>query len=304
MAIPEHEISFHCSLRGSVVHQNSGRRCTGQRKSGESPIAVSCALKHLNTPDKAEDNVRPVAQEFRKYEAILSDRYPAKIAEAKLLADKIVDPNGSDANSVWSVLWDKPLFANTRVSVAERWCAQLNPHMAGAWKLWGQADHFMITKTGRGIQRSSFAVTGQAGEAITRSGIALHRLYAIQGAARATRQRAASSDKPFEDLPNLELHAAVELLREEFGSGWGPITILHFLTDLGLAVKPDLHLMRTMQHFSGPLTRNGTGPSFSEAIAVNRAVRVLGNELGLEASPTSIRYLDKVLMEISRQGLI
>lgn len=248
--------------------------------------------------------MHPTGEEFRKYETILTDRCPAKIAEAKQLAEKIVDSSGSDADMVWSVLWDKPLFANTRVPVAERWCAELNPQMVGAWRLLGKSDHFMVTKTGRGIQRSSFAITGQAAEAITQSGIALHRLYAIQGAARATRQRAASSDKPFEDLPKLELLEAVKLLREEFGAGWGPITILHFLTDLGLAVKPDLHLMRTMQHFSGSLTRNSRSSSFSEAIAVNRAVQILGAELGLEASPTNTRYLDKVLMEISRQGLI
>lgn len=248
--------------------------------------------------------MRPVAQEFRKYEAILAERYPAMIAEAKLLADNVVDPNGADANAVWSVLWEKPLFANTRVPVAGRWCAELNPHMSGAWKLWGEPDHFLITKIGRGVQRSSFVVTGQAAEAITQSRIALHRLYAIQGAARATKDRAASSDKPFVDLPKLELQAGVKLLREEFGTGWGPITILHFLTDLGLAVKPDLHLMRSMEHFFGPLARSGKVPSFSEAIAVNREVQLLGNELGLESSPTNIRYLDKVLMEISRQGLI
>mgnify|MGYP004253759789 CR=1 FL=1 len=32
MAIPDHEIDFHCSLRNSV-HQNSDRRCTGPQRS-------------------------------------------------------------------------------------------------------------------------------------------------------------------------------------------------------------------------------------------------------------------------------
>lgn len=233
--------------------------------------------------------LRSVAQKFREYEAILADRCPAEITEAKLLADSVVDPNGSDADTVWSVLWGKPLFANTRVPVAENWCRNLSPHMVGAWKLWGEPDHFLITKTGRGIQRSSFVLTGQAAKAITQSGIALHRLYAIQGAAKATRHRAASSHTPFEDLPKLELQAALKLLREEFGAGWGPITILHFLTDLGLAVKPDLHLMRTMQHFFGPLARNGKVPNSSEAIAVNRAVQLFAHKLGLQPSPSSTR---------------
>lgn len=54
----------------------------------------------------------------------------------------------------------------------------------------------------------------------------------------------------------------------------------------------------------GPIVRNGKIPNSSEAISVNRAVQLLASELGMETSPTPTRYLDKVLMEISRQGLI
>ena len=34
------------------------------------------------------------------------------------------------------------------------------------------------------------------------------------------------------------------MLKQELGSGWGHVTVLHLMTDLGIAVKPDLHLVR------------------------------------------------------------
>lgn len=267
-------------------------------------MAVVPGAKSSNTTKK-RDILQAEVQEFRKCEAILADRFPEVIAEAQLLADIVIDPNGSDVDKVWSILWGKPLFANARVPVAERWCEALSFHMDGAWKLWGEPSHFLISKTGAGIQRSSFKVKGDAAEEILRTGIALHRLHAIQGAARATRHRAAVSDRPFQDLMGLELSEAVKLLRGEFGAGWGPITTLHFLTDLGLAVKPDLHLMRAMRYFSGQaLMAGGKVASFSEAIEANNAVKQLRTELEMDPSSANMRYLDKVLMEISRQGII
>lgn len=244
-------------------------------------------------------------RQFEEYETILAARFPSEIAVARRLADSVIDPTRADAESVWSVLWDKPLFANARVPVAERWCDTLRPHMEGAWRRWGQPEHFLINKTGPGTRRSSFTATGPDAEEILQTGIALHRLYAAQGAAAATRTRAARSEMPFADLARMDLSQAVWQLRHEFRDGWGPITALHFLTDLGLAAKPDLHLMRAMRHLSGIVPPVGNRvPGFDEAIVANHAVRQLLADLGRDPTPANIRYLDKVLMEISRQGII
>ena len=80
--------------------------------------------------------------------------------------------------------------------------------------------------------------------------------------------------------------------------GLGEITVLHALTDMGLAVKPDLHLTNTMRHF-------GLNPR--DPLEINAHVGDLLCALrrsGRANIPKKIRYVDKVLMEISRQGII
>jgi hypothetical protein len=89
------------------------------------------------------------------------------------------------------------------------------------------------------------------------------------------------------------------------GAAWGHITVLHFLTDLGLACKPDLHLVRTVRHLEleGGL-RPDKNPSLRESIQINRAVRSLVEEVDGSFSPARLRYTDKMLMEISKRRLI
>ena len=246
------------------------------------------------------------AQEFLALERSLLERYPAEIKAARDLAKQVVDPTVSDTDAVWSVLWNKPLFANARVSVAKGWCDKLKPHMAAAWRQWGsRPDYFQITKIGKGVRRLSFEISGEAAEEIDATGIALHRLYAIQGAAKATHKRNHRSDIPYRELADIAIDDAVHFLRQEFGTGWGQITVLHFLTDLGLAVKPDLHLVRTMRALlRSELSIQNRVPSFHEAIEVNIAVKGLMKDLGRPRTSANIRYMDKILMEISRQGVI
>lgn len=78
------------------------------------------------------------------------------------------------------------------------------------------------------------------------------------------------------------------------------------LTDFGLAVKPDLHLVRTMRRLSllGDIKENKV-PDEKDAIKVNNAVVKLAKVIYGEAyKPADLRYLDKVLMEVSRQKLL
>lgn len=72
---------------------------------------------------------------------------------------------------------------------------------------------------------------------------------------------------------------------------------------MGLACKPDIHLMRTMRRFS--LVPPGDGnPNIEESILVNERIRELSVALYGNESPRHVRYLDKMLMEFSRQGLV
>lgn len=249
------------------------------------------------------DTLQNLAEQFRKYEATLSERFPAAIADAKTLSGKIVNPETADPDAVWLALWDKPLYANARVPSADTWKARIAPHMEGAWKNWGDPEIFSVIKTGPGTLVSSYKATGPEAEAILQTAIALFRLHRIQGAATALRSRTTVSETPMRDVAVMPLDRAVNLLRAEFGTGWGPITVFHFLTDLGLAIKPDLHLTKTMRHLTG---QQGAGKvaSFEEAMEFNRLVQDLPRQLGLEPSRETVRYIDKVLMEISLRGLI
>ena len=246
--------------------------------------------------------------QFNELHARLAARFPEDIGKAQSLAASTVDPRTATAEAIWGVLWDKPLYANARVAVAERWVASIAPEMPGAWQTWGaDAAVFCIHQDEPGVvKRANFKVLGgQAVDFVARHSMALHRLHRIQGAAIALRKRAAASPLPFADLVGRPLAEVVSTLQHEFGPGWGPITVLHALTDMGLAAKPDIHVVRTMRFLQlCPGLSDRKVPSFREAIQINQEVRNLLKALGRPDTAAELRYLDKVLMDISRRELL
>lgn len=238
---------------------------------------------------------------------ILSSRHPNAIEEAKMLAASTIDPRFASADAVWDVLWNKPLYANARVPVANRWVEEIRADMKGAWEIMG-ADPavFRILHKAPGVKRECFEVQGDlAIDLVARHRIALHRLHRIQGAAIALRARASRSQCPFEDLVGQPLRASIAALQGEFGAGWGVVTVLHALTDMGLAVKPDLHLVATMRKLGLSTGLSGRKvPDIRDAILINEDVRALLRATGQAETPSDLRYADKVLMELSRLGLL
>jgi len=249
---------------------------------------------------------KEVVDRFRKLENELAKKSPNSMIEAEDLARRITDPQTAHADEIWRRTWTKPLYANTRVSIGTKWVQQLEPYMKGSWRHWGMDNKtVLIKKTGKGIARSSFELNEAAADIQRITRIAVHRLYAIQGAARALRARAAENETPYADLIDVDYGEMVPAIQQEMGTGWGNITVLHFLTDLGLACKPDRHLARTVQHLWPSLNLGEREvPSLSEAIQINQRVRWLVEELDGSFSPARLRYIDKILMEISKQGLI
>lgn len=230
----------------------------------------------------------------------LVEQHPKSINEARRLAKRTVDPATASEEKIWRILWDKPLFANARVKTAERWVDSIEAEMDSSWETWGKdPDVFYIKYSGSGNRRECFMFKGKAAlDFESRHTIPRHRLFAIQGAASALRSRSGHDRPPFADLPGKSLSEIVEMLRVEFDWGWGKITVLHALTDMGLAVKPDLHLTNTMRHL---------GLESRDPLEINEHVGKLLCALGTSERtdiPNEIRYVDKVLMEISRQGLI
>lgn len=246
------------------------------------------------------------SKEFLKLESRLLSLHPEVVADGDKLAGAIVSPDVKNADLIWSVIWEKPLFANMKVAIAQRKIDAVRTLFDGAWRFIG-SDHvrFHVERVANGSGTAAFAVTGLvAEEARTVHRIAPHRLFAIQGAAQALKARAERQrDGLFADLNSVSLPVAVRRLQREFGPYWGPITVMHLLTDMGLACKPDLHLVRSVAALGGPKPL-GKVPSFREAIEVNEAVRNLAFDIHGSCSPAQLRKLDLSLMEISRLGLL
>jgi hypothetical protein len=130
----------------------------------------------------------------------------------------------------------------------------------------------------------------------------VHRLYAIQNAAGLLREFADRSDMPVLTFWTEPLDTLVPDLRRKLGWGWGPITVLHMLTDFGVAGKPDLHVMRSLRQF-GIWSSHSDQPSEAEAKAVNDVIRQMVLKTG-ELTPARLRRIDIELMALSRYGVI
>ncbi|WP_054123680.1 hypothetical protein [Novosphingobium sp. AAP93] len=243
---------------------------------------------------------------LRSWENLLLEINP--LQEAQHLAASVLDPATATADQCWTLIWDKPLFANTRVATGVQSVRKLEPYMAGAWRTWGTPNGaFSITHRGGYNKRSNFHVSGSAAPAVDALGIARHRLLAVQGGARLLRALAAEDPiHPFKSFASLDRPKTVTRIQELAGRGWGHITTLHLMTDFGLAVKPDLHLVRTVKAIGlAPHIRESNVPNIEDALTINNAVDDLGKKLfGDEYGPSKRRYLDKILMELSRQDLL
>ena len=239
----------------------------------------------------------------RLYEKLESE-FPKSIQEAIRLAEGIVDPYDSPTDKCWSIIWNKPLFANTKVPIAAKYVKYLEDNQMAAFDEWADEDTIDILHTGKGSSVTSFEfASDRAKEIRENSGIAPHRLFAIQNGARLLKSRAGRSKYPFSDLsPNISSNKKAFLsFKAEFGKFWGDITVLHLLTDMGLAVKPDLHLVNTVNHLTGS---NYDGvPKLKECLEINEVALSISQNLFGTDSPYDLRITDKVLMEVSMKIL-
>ena len=190
------------------------------------------------------------------------------------------------------------------VATGQRWVHELMPLMENAWKIWGaDPEQFQVTRTGRGRDAGSFNVVGVQAEKVRAStGTSVHRLFAIQNAAKLLRSLSAQSDTPVVRFWTEPLDSLVPDLVHRLGWGWGAITVLHMLTDFGVTCKPDLHVMRSLRHL-GIWSSSRDQPTTSEALAVNHVIREMVIQTG-ELTPARLRRVDIELMSISRHGVI
>lgn len=245
-------------------------------------------------------------QRFLAIEHELRCRYPDAILEAQRLSNQVKNPMALNIEDIWEILGTKPLYANTRTNIARSYVDKLAPLIAnGRWRIWGDNIKPFISLAGPANRNASFSFTRHAPVELQCVGISRKRLFAVQGAAQALVDLQTQTKDQLAGMVDRKLEVLVPELIEKFGKGWGCITVLHFLTDMGIAVKPDIHLVRsvhTLQLLSG--IRQRKQPTMSEALAMVEAVKGLVNEVYGEITPKRLRYVDKVLMAASQHHVV
>lgn len=234
---------------------------------------------------------------FRRIEAELQSQPDVRHDIEDTLA-KIVPPTSSDPEAFWSNMWQKPIYAYNKISSANLKIQLLAGKMPQRWVSMGQSgSDFIVTRLASGMRSTSFEVSGSFGEDLRLTHrIAPHRLFAIQSAARVLRDRTLSNTKGlFSDLENMSIENMVIQLRSELRDFWGPITTLHLLTDMGLASKPDLHVVNTVARLGGP-ARPGVVPSEREAVAISQFVHDLTEQAYGTVTPEALRRVDLLLL--------
>ena len=238
-------------------------------------------------------------------------------------------PKTINFEDFWKFGKDKPCWSNIRVETGERIASDLSLSKDfDSFELIA-SDEWKIVMRERGPKwklNKNFDVVGESAKKFISSllpgGLASYRwrLYAI-------RQYALSLCKEDGTLPMVrsvieDPHCLTSenvftwsnQFASKAGMGWGYTTVNHLLTDLGLSVKPDLHLRRSavriglLNHIPSDLPveeidRKDKG--FDPKIV--RAAIDLAEKVEPTADPTAlsaIREVDKVLMEWSRKGFL
>ena len=248
-----------------------------------------------------------ICDQVRSIETQMRQDCPEMVAEAERIADVIIDPATADAEACWSILWDKPLYAYTRVEIADGYRQHLLPFVAGReWQQWSDPERPWLVLNGPANRDASFRFTPWAPDDLKGLRIARGRLFAVQGAARALKRWADQSETPLAAMMDRDPEELLQDLRSALGPHWGHITIMHFLTDAGLFCKPDRWLVRTVRHLGLCETvRADRGvPTRAEAILIDRAVKQIVRDLDGSLTPRRLRYIDKILMEAGKQGVI
>lgn len=147
------------------------------------------------------------------------------LSEAERLRDNVIDPDTADANVCWGVIWNKPLYANMYVSTAERHEAAISGDMQGAWQYLGkESKKFEIVHQSLGKAEKNYVIKGTLAKKLRENPkIAVHRLFAIQGAAKGLREivKEAGKKHPFKGLAKQPLTELIPYLKSNLVKGGG-----------------------------------------------------------------------------------
>lgn len=248
----------------------------------------------------------------------LADRPDKPMEEVWKLTHGVVDARTAAPDDAWEMIWPKPLFANRRISVGETWTEAVH---AATWANWrccgldGRSARFTPDVTPPRRANDAWSVHDDPECQVVNLGPPLHRLWQIQNAAAAFRAWCdASPETPVAFFAEQSLATLVVALKTAFGPFWGHTTVLHVLTDFGLAVKPDVHVVRSARHIGAaflPAKKNHVDSL--TAVALTEVLKAAVGPCGalaphLPAALTTpaarMRYVDGVLLHADRAGLV
>jgi len=236
-----------------------------------------------------------------------------------------------DRQALWMSGRDKPCWSNITVAGGARIAQDLgmSPDFSSFEKI--ASDSWKIVKTGKGRGNSNFEFIGEAAkrflESLNRGGLSSYqwKLFSIRELALALNDKDGKIEGLVHTLVSKNILSLEEIepwtkaFAKCAGFGWGYITANHMVADLGVSIKPDIHVRRSgvrlgMVADASPfltdkqidalpdkvdfeIVRTAIQlPKFIEPIALEGATMEFKNKVAL-------REMDKVLMEWSRQGL-
>ncbi|TAW11119.1 hypothetical protein [Rhizobium ruizarguesonis] len=224
--------------------------------------------------------------------------HPDIVKDATELARIVPDAQTATADKCWEFLWDKPLYRWVLTDNAAGWRKRLESVLSepSIWSKIHASNDFEISKNG-----NCFKALGKTAIAITELNVPIKRLYSIVTAASELHRRAKASKFPFGNL-TVDVET-VKKLAQSLGYGWGHVSVLHFLTDIGLACKPDQHLNASCAYLGFPIVKIDA-PTVVEAVSIVNFVRELTSSRWGNANGYNLRYADKCLMEASKRNLL
>lgn len=267
----------------------------------------------------------------RRYNMIrdeLKSKFPEQwevvVALCKALPERI------DANAVWRFGRDKPCYSNIRVPIGERVAQDIGRSKDfDHWQKIASEDWAItMLESGRRWKRNSnFKIEGYAAKnfvsILERGGLSsyLWRLYCIRELALALKrgriepcvQTLVKYVETYGELPTDQVKQWTRQFGRLAGLGWGHTTAYHMLTDLGVSVKPDIHLTKSVVRMGllAPALPSDTREDKLRDTNVQHLAAKRAMELSKWITPTAyianprsaMREVDKVLMEWSRHGL-
>ena len=71
-------------------------------------------------------NIDQVIDEYKSLESKLKLNFPSEFDMAEVLADNVIEPSETSIDKVWRSIWEKPLYANTKVEHGNKWIKKLS----------------------------------------------------------------------------------------------------------------------------------------------------------------------------------